>query len=63
MTSNYHLEFEETKNLPAHLIQEAIDLTPEQVKAVASFKRAVKKCQKTGVRFYTVLETISFLRE
>jgi len=33
-------------------------LTPDQQKAWNAFKRAVKKCEKSGIKFYTVLETV-----
>ncbi len=38
--------------------QEKIALTPEQEKAFKSFKRAYKKCKKSGIEFYTILESI-----
>lgn len=37
---------------------EKIELTPEQEKAFASFERAHRKCKKSGIVFYTVLEKI-----
>lgn len=41
--------------------EEKLELTHEQEKAFKSFKRAYKKCKKTGIVFYTVLETITAL--
>lgn len=41
--------------------EKKLELTTEQKKAFASFERAYKKCKKTGIEFYTVLETITAL--
>ena len=38
-------------------IQEKIEFTTEQQKAWNSLKRAVKKCEKSGIFFYQVLTT------
>lgn len=38
--------------------QEKLSLTPEQEKTFESFERAYKKCKKSGIEFYTVLESI-----
>jgi len=53
--------FERTRNLDADLVQEAIELTAEQKKAVASLRRAFRKCQDAGVKFYCVLDSLGFL--
>ncbi len=42
-------------------VQSAINLTPDQKKAVAQLRRAVTKCEKAGVLFYSVLRNLSFL--
>lgn len=41
--------------------QEAIELTPEQVKAFAALKRAVTRCRKTNIFFYQVLSSLGAL--
>lgn len=38
--------------------EEKLKLTPEQEKAFKAFQRAYKKCKKSGIEFYTVLEHI-----
>ena len=38
--------------------QQAIELTPEQVKAFSSLKRAVGKCRRANILFYQCLETL-----
>lgn len=41
--------------------QEAIDLNPEQKKAFAALKRAVKRCRDANVYFYQNLEHLGAL--
>ena len=41
--------------------QDAIDLTPEQVKAFTALKKAVTRCEKENIYFYQNLETLHAL--
>jgi len=42
-------------------VQQKIELTISQNKAFNELKKAVKKCKKTNIYFYQVLETLSAL--
>lgn len=39
--------------------QEKLSLTPDQEKAFKLFERAFNKCKKSGITFYTVLESVT----
>ena len=39
--------------------EEKLTLTKDQVKAFESFEKAYKKCKKTGIRFYSVIDRIT----
>jgi hypothetical protein len=39
-------------------MMERLKLTADQEKAFKSLERAYKKCKKSGIEFYTVLETV-----